>query len=301
MSSQPLVSFCICFYNQAEFVEDTIKGALSQDYENMEVVLSDDCSQDGTFEIIKEVVGNYKGPHKIILNRNDKNIGLVPHVNKVLYELAKGEYFFLNGGDDVSLPDRVSVGMSYFLDNPKISAFTCSHIVINKYGEEIEVKRLKNDSILSLDDYSYLSSPSFMTGGVALSLRREVLTKFGPMENDCQTEDSVLRFRAILTGLTMRSSYVGFKYRKHDNNISNHIFRLKTEPIARQYKRDLDKVKEELDHSLYDLINAKIEYYIKYRNLQSIESSAGLWSRLCIRYKKNRLVSSFKKVVLKRM
>ena len=289
MGDKPLASLCVFFYNQEIFVEETVIGALSQTYENLEIILSDDCSNDETFDRIQEAIKDYNGPHKIVINRNDTNLGLVPHVNKVLYELCHGDYIFINGGDDISMPDRVSVGISYFSNNPQISAVTFSYIEINKYGEYIKEKRHVNDSILSLDDISYLSSSTFMTGGVALSLKRQVLSKFGPMSNDCQTEDSVLRFRALLLGLTMRSSHIGLKYRLHDNNISKHIYSLGTELIAQQYKRDLEKVKESLSPQLYFFILNKIDYYIKYRNLLSEESVSGFWRRIYIKYKRKKL------------
>ena len=69
-----------------------------------------------------------------ILNRNEKNMGLVPHVNKLLFEMAHGDFLFLNGGDDVSLPERVATQMDYFLSDPSVTAVTGSYISIDKDG-----------------------------------------------------------------------------------------------------------------------------------------------------------------------
>ena len=110
----PLASLCVFFYNQESFVADAVAGALSQTYPNCEIILSDDCSTDNTFEAIQESVKGYKGPHNIIVNKNEVNMGLVPHNNKVLFSMANGDFIFLNGGDDISLPQRVNIGVSYF-------------------------------------------------------------------------------------------------------------------------------------------------------------------------------------------
>ena len=51
----PLVSFCILTYNQEKFIEDAIKGALSQEYDNLEIIISDDGSTDRTYDIAKNL------------------------------------------------------------------------------------------------------------------------------------------------------------------------------------------------------------------------------------------------------
>ena len=58
-SNKPLVSLVIAFYNQENFVEDAVKGALSQTYDNLEIILSDDCSTDKTFEVIRKCTRDY--------------------------------------------------------------------------------------------------------------------------------------------------------------------------------------------------------------------------------------------------
>ena len=51
----PLVSFGIITYNQEQFILDTLKGAVSQEYDNMEIIVSDDNSTDKTFEIVEKL------------------------------------------------------------------------------------------------------------------------------------------------------------------------------------------------------------------------------------------------------
>lgn len=268
----PLATLVVLFYKHERFVEDTVAGALSQTYPNLEIIFSDDKSPDGTFDALKKAVEGYHGPHKVILNRNEKNLGLVQHVNKLLFELAHGEFIFLNGGDDVSLPGRVSDQMEYFQSDPSVMAVTGSYITIEKDGKQTGEGRLQKDSLLRLDDRKYLQSDSFMSGGVALGLRKAVLDRFGRL-GDCQTEDSVLRLRAMLLGPTMRSARILLKYRIHGENISQDIRNFKTCKIAAQYRTDLDTVKESLKPELYKKLVKKIRHYERIRLLQ--EKQAG--------------------------
>lgn len=269
----PLATLIVAFYKQEKFVEDTVAGALGQTYPNLEIIFSDDNSPDGTFEVLKKAVEGYQGPHKVILNRNEKNMGLVPHVNKLLFELAHGEFIFLNGGDDVSLPGRVSAQMEYFQADPSVMAVTGSYITIDKEGKQTGEGRLEKDSLLRLDDRKYLQSDTFMTGGVALAVRKTVLDRFG-MLGDCQTEDSVLRFRAMLLGPTLRSAQVLLKYRIHGENISQDIRHFSTRKIAAQYRKDLDAVKESLPPTLYRKLVKKIRHYTQIRLLQEKQSGS---------------------------
>ena len=268
----PLATLVVLFYKHERFVEDTVAGALSQTYPNLEIIFSDDKSPDGTFDALKKAVEGYHGPHKVILNRNEKNLGLVQHVNKLLFELAHGEFIFLNGGDDVSLPGRGSDQMEYFLSDPSVMAVTGSYITIDKDGKQTGEGRLQKDSLLRVDDRKYLQSDSFMTGGVALGLRKAVLDRFGRL-GDCQTEDSVLRLRAMLLGPTMRSARILLKYRIHGENISQDIRNFKTRKIAAQYRTDLNTVKESLKPDLYKKLVKKIRHYERIRLLQ--EKQAG--------------------------
>ena len=268
----PLASLVVLFYKHERFVEDCVAGALSQSYPNLEIIFSDDNSPDGTFEAVKKAVAGYKGPHRIILNRNTKNLGLVPHVNKLLFEMCHGEYIFLNGGDDISLSERVSDGVEYFRSNPSVAAVCGSHICIDGDGNEIGTSGFGKDSLLRADDKNYLRSTNFMTGGAALAFRKEVLDRFGRLSDDCQTEDSVLRFRAILTGPTLRSSKLMLKYRTHGNNLSGNIRNFNTVKIAAQYKADLEVAREWISPELYRALGRKIGHYTAIRRLQEKEA-----------------------------
>lgn len=267
-NNKPLASLCILFYNQEKYVKDAVEGALSQTYSNLEIVLTDDCSTDGTFEQINNCIKDYKGPHKIIVNRNEHNVGLVPHVNEVIYKISSGKYIFLTGGDDISLPNRVADGVRYFEDNQDLSMVTFSTIFINKDGEEIGCRMVNKDELIRIQDKEYLCSSGFMAGLSGQGFRRDVLEEYGPM-GDAQTEDSVLRFRSILRGPILISSKVGLKYRFHNDNMSapSRIYHLQTQKMAEQYKKDLDTQKWKLSKELFGILERKIKYYVTYRDI----------------------------------
>ncbi|NLP58824.1 glycosyltransferase family 2 protein [Lutibacter sp. B1] len=84
-------------YNQEQYIEKTIRSALYQDYNNLEIIVSDDCSSDNTENIIKKLVSEFP---QIKYFRNFNNIGRVKNYRKLLYEYATGEYVVNLDGDD---------------------------------------------------------------------------------------------------------------------------------------------------------------------------------------------------------
>ena len=113
----PLVSLCILTYNQERYIRETVEGTLSQDYQNLEIIISDDNSTDSTFQIIKEISDCYLGPHRLIINQNNSNLGIVEHVNKVIFDLSHGAYIMLSGGDDVCMLQTISFALKKCIES----------------------------------------------------------------------------------------------------------------------------------------------------------------------------------------
>ena len=101
----PLITFVLITYNQDRYISAALAGALAQNYPNLEIIISDDCSSDRTFEVIQALVKGYAGPHRLSVRKTRRNLGSLLHVADVA-ALAKGELLVLAAGDDVSKPER---------------------------------------------------------------------------------------------------------------------------------------------------------------------------------------------------
>lgn len=130
--SPPPVTLAIIAYNQEEFVGAAIAGALAQDYPNLEIVLSDDASADATFEIMTAAAAEYRGPHRILLNRSVQNRGLLRHIYDVVAK-SSGQLLVLGAGDDISLPYRVSALVAAWQESGA-SALGSDWEVIDEHG-----------------------------------------------------------------------------------------------------------------------------------------------------------------------
>lgn len=288
MEQCPLVSFVVLAYNQADYIEEAIRGALSQTYGNMEIIVSDDCSQDDTYARAHRVLANYDGDKKTYLYRNGNNMGLIPHINKILTEYVHGDYIALAGGDDISLPERVEDTVAEFSKDDTVMAVCGQSIVIDAHGNVLD-KRRYGSGLWRIDE-SYIRDLSFMTCGYGLSFRQnDVFTAFGVLEKETPTEDSTLRFRALLRGKIKVSDRFYIKYRKHDGSLTNKIYELKTKYIAKQYETDLAKALslKLIDGRLYGRLVKKIRIYYINRYLAEKKRGKHIVLRAPIRIAQN--------------
>jgi glycosyltransferase involved in cell wall biosynthesis len=105
--SNPLVSvICLC-YNHERFVEDAVLSVLNQDYQNIELIIADDCSSDNSVSVIKKLLA--QNP-EIKFIPNEENIGNCRTFNNA-FKISSGEFIIDLAADDVLEPTRVNVGV----------------------------------------------------------------------------------------------------------------------------------------------------------------------------------------------
>jgi glycosyltransferase involved in cell wall biosynthesis len=241
--AEPLVTFALFAYNQEEYIREAVEAALAQTYENLEIVISDDKSPDKTFEIMQEIVAGYTGPHKIILNRNESNLGLSGHVNKV-FEMSKGEIIVIAAGDDVSDPQRSRVIVDEFVSRSRDTMVVwCSGWEMNENGVRTgKIERTFNDDF-PYDIKNVIKRARWVLGAT-VAVRRELMTKFGPMNEDVANEDHVILNRAILIGRLAYTDKCLVDYRRVSQSLSDNSdkvnYYMRMCAVSRQLLSDLN-------------------------------------------------------------
>jgi len=130
---RPLVTFVVFAYNQDKIVHEAIEGAFAQTYEPLEIVLSDDCSTDRTFEVMIEMAAAYNGPHTVRVVQNPKNFGVLEHAI-VRGKEACGDIFVGAAGDDVSEPERTTEIVDAFGSNSGVGCVYSAVSIIDANG-----------------------------------------------------------------------------------------------------------------------------------------------------------------------
>jgi glycosyltransferase involved in cell wall biosynthesis len=225
---RPLISFLISCYNQEGYVREALEGALSQTYSPLEIIISDDCSQDKTFEVVQKIAAEYKGPHTIRLNRNARNLGIGGNHNQAI-SLCRGELIIGAGGDDISLPERTVSIVHAWNDSHRKALILYSRCVIidedgHYVGETAEVgvpEQSLRFSHQQGDIEGFLRRRRPHVTGCAYAISRKLPLLFGPMPETVTYEDTALCFRNVLAGglFTFIDAPL-VKYRRHGQNVT---------------------------------------------------------------------------------
>lgn len=113
------ISVIMAVYNAKD--EDILKLAvesiLNQTYENFELIICDDCSTDGTFEILQKLA---RKDERIALLRNETNLGAGSARNRCL-QISQGKFIAIMDSDDYSSPDRLKKEREFLKANEKYS------------------------------------------------------------------------------------------------------------------------------------------------------------------------------------
>ena len=97
------VSVIMSSFNSINTIEEAIESIMNQTYKNLELLIMDDCSEDGSFEKIDYYKNKYKN---IKVFRNKKNLGLTKSLN-LLIKNSSGEYIARQDADDLSFKKRI--------------------------------------------------------------------------------------------------------------------------------------------------------------------------------------------------
>ena len=128
----PKISIIQGIYNCAETLSEAIDSIIAQTYNDWELIMCDDGSTDNTYEVALEYKNKY--PDKIVLLKNEKNMGLNYTLNRCL-EVAKGEYIARMDGDDISLPTRFEKEVNFLINNPQFALVSTPMIMFDERGE----------------------------------------------------------------------------------------------------------------------------------------------------------------------
>ena len=197
--SPPLVTFALFAFNQEKFIREAIKGAFSQTYSHLEIILSDDCSSDRTFEIMQEMAAEYDGLHTVILNRNKNNLGVGGHVNRMM-EIANGELIVGAAGDDISLPERTAIICDEWMaSGKKHKSLFSNQLIINELGETTG-KYFKNIPSYTRNITDFMNNRRCWVTGCSHAFEKSLFDIYGPIDRRIIQEDGAISFRAILSG-----------------------------------------------------------------------------------------------------
>ncbi|VVN43726.1 hypothetical protein PS663_05623 [Pseudomonas fluorescens] len=221
------VSVMMPTYNAERYVAAALDSILSQDYENIQIVVCDDASQDKTADIITAYGLRY--PEKITAVINSTNLGVTLNCNKAL-GLCEGEYISLFAGDDLMLPGKISKQVAVMDSAPDI---VLSYHPVEIFDSETDKTIFTTNQHAREDVYSTedLLLKGGIPGGCSIMIRRDVLPE-GGYDGRLKTVSDWLFFLEISTrGRLYKLNDVLARYRKHAGGASMQTYGLLSESL----------------------------------------------------------------------
>lgn len=208
--SLPKISIVIPSFNKASYIEATLRSIIDQDYPNLEVIIQDGQSTDGTVEVVKKYAKKYS---KLFKWESKKDNGQVDAINKG-FKKATGELLAYINADDVYKDGVLLEVGQYFQKHPNISWITGYGDIIDKDGKVIArlVTSYKN-FLLNLNNYSLLLIINFISQPSTF-FSRKAYENFGPFtgtKNYVMEYDLWLRLGKIQMPLVIKKTLSSFR------------------------------------------------------------------------------------------
>lgn len=264
----PIASVLMPVYNVEKYIVEAVESVLSQTFTDFELILLDDCSPDGSADIIKTF-----SDERIAYHRNDENLGLANNLNVGL-DMARGKYVVRMDGDDISLPNRLQTQIEFLEANPDIDLCSCG---MEMFGKDDKVWiRERNPEQVKITMLFY--SPILHASAV---WRRESFEKYNLRyrQEAFPAEDYDLWARAVKYCKLVNIPQVLYRYRIHGIQVTKTDDRaeLRTREIRLSYLKETLPSLSEKDRENF------VNYYLEQKDIDA--------KNVCI------LKSIYKKVV----
>lgn len=256
MNDSQLISIITPVYNGACFLKETISSVLAQTYQNWEWFIIDDGSTDDTCKI----VSGFKDDRINLVSI--KHSGLPAVARNVGLKKAKGDFIAFLDADDLWMKDKLSRQIEKFRFDDKL-------LMICSSFEQFPEKNMKNFMLLNdrILSFKYLIFHQIIPNS-SVMIKREVFDKIGYLDEDPRlkaVEDydywlRVLNYRNNSCLMLRRKL---FKYRVHENNISN-----QTENNVSDWKTRLNVIFDKYkDYSEIYRARQRVDYLLKFHVL----------------------------------
>lgn len=217
MSRNIKVSVCMITYGHEKFIEEAINSVLMQEADfEIELIISNDASPDGTDEIVKTVIQNHPRGNWIKYIKHESNLGMMPNSIFAL-KACKGEFIAGCEGDDYwTDPLKLQKQVDFLEKNPQFSL--CFHNALLKNGEN-ETKMLGQLDKQEFDTNDILTQWFIPSASIVFRNYPDFI--FPDWYVNCQSGDIPLLLLLSLKGNLKYIDETMSVYRLHPGGISN--------------------------------------------------------------------------------
>jgi len=136
---KPMVSVCVPTYNHAQVVGDALRSAMAQSYENLEILVVDNRSEDETGRVVANIAA---GDTRVRYVRHAENLGMARNFSACI-SLAQGEFVQILCADDILEPGCATALADALRSNPEAALAACGRILTDENLKPVRVVRAR--------------------------------------------------------------------------------------------------------------------------------------------------------------
>jgi glycosyltransferase involved in cell wall biosynthesis len=249
-----LVTIPVLTYNSSEFIVETLESIYNQTYKNIELIVSDDASQDNSVDVVKKWCAQSRVQERfsnVIHLKSKINIGIPANYNKCI-NASTGKWIKSIGGDDVLMPNCIEDNIQCIADNNEIKVlFSYLRIYLNSFEESNFIKlspgsypsHIINDSITAAQQYQLFLVSDRIPFTPSIFINKEALIQSGIPKEHLFSEDYQTKLNLTKAGYKLHFfEKETVYYRKHEgatnNMIQDYVLKphyFKTEDFRKEY------------------------------------------------------------------
>lgn len=248
IKNKPLVSVIVVSYNAADTVIETLNSVLNQTYDNIELILSDDCSKDNTVSLATEwfkVNKNaFNGGAQLLVA--EKNCGVCANFNKAI-RTSRGQWIKVIAADDILLSDCCKDFVEFTQINPR------AHFITSKmdiYDEHFLPQNLLLEGALPVEENIYkknaneqiqYASRMILAAGPTIFYSRILYNEVGGYDEKYAFEDWPSIISALEHGYKvyfLNKSTVGYRKQLSLSHTTGKLYNIKFKRKFRFFYKD---------------------------------------------------------------
>lgn len=226
--NNPLVSINVITYNSSKFVLETLESAKAQTYQNIELIVSDDCSTDNTVDICREWIEKNKDRFvRTELITVEKNTGIPANCNRAV-KASKGEWIKGIAGDDALIGTCVEDNLE-FIKNDRNKKIIVSMMKIYKDSfcesnlfNELNLQYIKFKKIFDLssnEQFNHILKFNFIAAP-SVFINKQIFCEIGGYDESIMYEDYPMWIKILMSGYKFYFlDKETVMYRRHSNSI----------------------------------------------------------------------------------
>ncbi|WP_339060921.1 glycosyltransferase family 2 protein [Tepidibacillus marianensis] len=218
---EPLISVIIPTYNRKDMLLKAVHSVLNQNYINCEIIIINDCSMDGTEEVLQKLFKHLTNI-KILNNSTNKNAGYNRNLG---YNEANGDYIIFLDDDDYYLDnDFFAKAIFQHINQNNLSFVASNAYVKNIMDNTIEINNLNISGRIACDDYlkNFQTRYKKPLSTFTAVFKKTILDELD-FKNMLMMNDSSIYLRALLLGDVYIIDDIIGVYVVHGNNISSNL------------------------------------------------------------------------------